>query len=437
MQSMRTIKKIALLFPGQGSQYSGMGSVLCKEFSAARQTFEQANDVLGFDLKKLCVNGGLVKLNKPENLFPALLTFSIATFKVYMQEIGITPHFSAGHSLGEYPALVSSGVMEFPDALIIVRKRGIWAQEVFRDKTGVMTVVNGIDKNIVEEECRKVSKSDKNQKAWISAYNSPGQVLISGHPEAVLKVEDELMKMKAQVTPLLMSPPFHCPLMQPAAEKLQSQLANYSFSSSQWPVIANVSAQPYSAPKDVIDNLTRQLIRPVKWKETMDYLEEQEVDEVIEMGPQAVLTNLVNMNKKSFKTRSFGQKDDRQAMLDLIRKNGDTSNNIFGPSISIITRCLAAAVCTRNRNWDFNRYQKGVVEPYEKIETLRDQLDQSGEFPTHQQIEDALAMLCSVFETKKVPAREQIKRINRIFADTGIQPPSSFSRILDDQKNEH
>jgi [acyl-carrier-protein] S-malonyltransferase len=416
---MEKMKKMALLFPGQGSQYAGMGSGLYEEFSTARQTFEEANDVLGFDLKNICFSGGLVELNKMENLFPALLTFSVAAFRVYMQEIGMMPHFSAGHSLGEYSALVCSGVMEFSDALIIVHKRGILAREVFESKTGAMTVVNGLEKEIVEEECKKASNSYEDQMVVVSAYNSPGQVLISGHQEVVTKVEDELMRMKAQVTPLLMSPPFHCPLMQPAARQLQSELTKYSFNPSQWPVIANVSARPYTAPHGVVENLTRQLIQPVKWKDTMDYLEEQGVEVVIEMGPQAVLTNLLKMNAKNFKGASFGQKDDRQAVLDLFCKTGNIVDGLSMPTV--ITRCLAAAVCTCNRNWHPDQYQKGVVEPYENMEKLQDQLEQTGSFPTIHQMGQALQMLRCVFETKKVPVDEQIKRFNRIFDDTGTR----------------
>lgn len=411
------MEKIVLLFPGQGSQYAGMGAGLYSEFNIAGQTFEEANDILGFDLKKICFKSGLVELNKMENLFPALLTFSVAAFRVYMQEIGIMPHFSAGHSLGEYSALVCSGVMEFSDALIIVHKRGIFAREVFESKIGAMTVVNGIEKEIAAGECKKASNKD--QIAAVSAYNSPGQVLISGHKEAVMKVEDELMRMKAQVTPLLMSPPFHCPLMQPAADKLKSQLTKYSFNPSRWPVIANVSARPYTAPHDVVDSLTRQLIQPVKWKDTMDYLEEQGVEVAIEMGPQAVLSNLVKMSAKSFKVASFGQEDDRRAMLDLFGKTGKILGGV--PMPTVIARCLAAAVCTCNRNWDHSQYQTGVVEPYEKIEKLQDQLDQDAAFPTILQMGQALDMLCCVFETKKVPVDEQIKRLNRIFDDTGTR----------------
>lgn len=401
-----------------------MGANLHEEFTAARQTFAEANEVLGFDLQKICFNGGLVELNRMTNLFPALLTFSVAAFRVYLEEIGIIPDFFAGHSLGEYSALVCSGVMNFSDALKIVHKRGLFAQEAIDNRTGAMTIINGVDEKVVERECRNVSNSE--QIAVVSCYNAPGQVAISGHLQAVMKVEDELMKRKAQVTPLLMSPPFHCPLMQQAADKLKSQLTKYSYHPAKRVVIANVTARPYSVPQGVVDNLTNQLIRPVKWKDTMDYLQKQGVEQFIEMGPQAVLTNLVKTGAKTnhFKVASFGQKDDRNALLQLFHTRGI----LFEPvSIDthtaqlVLTQCLAAAVCTRNLNWDQHQYQRGVVEPYEKIEKIQDQLDQNDGVPTMEQMEQALEMLRSVMKTKKVPIVEQVKRFNKIFHETGTR----------------
>lgn len=415
------MSKTAFLFPGQGSQYAGMGSRIYKEFDVAKQVFDEANEVLGFDLERICFSGGLVELSQPENLFPALVTFSVAIFRIYMKEIGIIPQFSAGHSLGEYSALVCSGVMSFPDALKIVCKRGILAREVLDNKFG-MTIINGLDEKIVEDECRDVSNNE--QIVVVSCYNSSGQVAISGHLEAVMKVEDRLMKRKAQVTPLLMSPPFHSRLMQPAVGPLRSELLKYSYRSPQWPVIANVTARPYSAPGDLVDHLVHQLIRPVKWRQTMDYLQQQGVELIIEMGSQAVLTNLVKTNEKTkhLAAASFGQTDDRNAMLHLFRTRGTLMESLSIPSAStLLTRCLAAAVCTANFSLDHYRYQTGVIEPYEKIEKIQDQLDKTGALPTVEQMYQALEMLRSVFNTKKVSPEQQVKRFNHIFAETGAR----------------
>ncbi len=399
-----------------------MGSSLYKEFSAVKQVFDEANEILGFDLERICFSGGLVELSQPENLFPALVAFSVAISRIYMKEIGIIPHLSAGHSLGEYSALVCSGVMSFPAALKIVRKRGLLAREVLDNKTGSMTIINGVDTKIVEDWCREVSDMEK--RVSVSCYNSSEQVAISGHPEAVMKVEDHLMKKKVQVTPLLMSPPLHCPLMRETADQLKSELTAYSYHPGQWPVIANVTARPYSAPGDVVDLLIHQLTRPVKWRQTMDYLRAQGVELLIEMGPQAVLTNLVKTNEKTkhLPAVSFGQTDDRNAMLKRFRTRGTLIESVSLPAAAVfIPRCLAAAVCTPNFNLDHHWYQVGVMEPYEKIEKIQDQLDKTGALPTVEQMDQALEMLRTVFNTKKVPIDEQFNRFRQIFAETGTR----------------
>jgi [acyl-carrier-protein] S-malonyltransferase len=249
-------------------------------------------------------------------------------------------------------------------------------------------------------------------------------VAISGHLEAVMKVEDHLMKRKVQVTPLLMSPPFHCPLMQEAADQFKSELTAYSYHPGQWPVIANVTARPYSAPGDVVDHLIRQLTRPVKWRQTMDYLHRQGVELMIEMGPQAVLTNLVKTNEKTkhLQTASFGQTDDRNAMLHLFHTRETLMESSSMPSASMfITRCLAAAVCTPNFSLDNHRYRAGVIEPFEKIEKIQDELDKTDVLPTVEQMYRALEMLRSVFNTKKISIEQQLKRFNHIFAETGTR----------------
>jgi [acyl-carrier-protein] S-malonyltransferase len=418
--------KIALLFPGQGAQYAGMGTDLYSEFKSARQVFAEAGDILGIDLQRICFKGGLVELNKMEYMFPALLTFAVAAFRVYTEEIGIVPHFSAGHSLGEYSSLVCSGVMNFQDAVRIVHERGRLAREAATGGIGAMTVVNGANKAIVEEECRKVARSGRI--VSISCYNSPSQVVISGHGEAVMQVENAILAMNSsapqqtpvQVTPLLTSPPFHCSLMQPTADRLKLILEQYSYRPSRWPVLSNRFARPYKAPGDVIDNLTHQLVEPVQWQQTMGYLLEHDVDVMIDMGPQAVLTNLAGMYTTAQKIHliSFGQKDDRLKLLDLFHSTGKLTAQ--EPESTILTRCLAEAVCTRNRNWDNDEYQKKVVEVYEKMERIQDELDEKGALPTVEQVKQALEMLYSVFETKKVPVDEQVKRFKRICAGKGM-----------------
>lgn len=417
------MKKIAFIFPGQGSQFTGMGKKLYDEYPSAKQTFEEANDILGFSMSELCFKGSLVDLNNTENMLLAILTVSVAAFRVYMQEIGIPPSMMAGHSLGEYSALTCSGAVSFTDALRVVRARSAFAQEIADMGIGSMTVINGINRNIIEEECRRVS--DEGHIAGIACYNAPDQVVISGHREPVLQVEDRMMEMDAQVTPLLMSPPFHSPLMQAAADKLKEELKKITRNKFEWPVISNVTAVPYSNPERIVNNLVMQLTKPVQWQSTMLYIKDKGIDTVIEMGPQAVLSNLFGSYTKDIKAVSFGQEDDRQVLLsEFSSKKIRSLENLPAKKeqkTSVVTRCLAAAVCTPNRNWDEVEYQTGVIEPCERIEHIQEQLDETGQEPTEEQMIEALDMLRTIFVTKKLPLDKQIERFRRIVAETGKQ----------------
>lgn len=418
------MENMALIFPGQGCQFVGMGQKLFDEFPVARQTFAEADEVLGYNLHQICFNGGLTELNRAENLFVAILTSSVAAFRVFWQEIGVKPRFSAGHSLGEYTALTCCGAMTFQDALKIVRYRSQVAQAIASEETGAFTLISGVYKNIVAAECEKAST--QTQKAAIACYNSPDQVMISGDREAVQQVEDRLMELTAQVTPLFTSPPFHSDLMRPVAEQLKEELANYSFRPFQWPVVSNVSALPYQSPGKIAEHLTLQLTKPVQWQATLDFFEEQKIKTVIEIGPQAILTNLLKAGHRKMTAVSFGQSDDRQVLLEAFAPKCKSAGLKPEPELkkrvpTVVTRCLAVAVCTRNYNWDDEEYQKGVIEPCQRMELLQEQLERENALPSPEQMNEALEMLKTVFATKKTPTDLQVRRFHQIFDETGTR----------------
>ncbi|GAE86716.1 ACP S-malonyltransferase [Acetivibrio straminisolvens] len=233
------MKKIALLFPGQGSQYVGMGKKLYENYSAAREVFDEANEVLGFDLKELCFNGDINELTKTENTQPVILTASVAAFRVYMEKYGVKPAFLAGHSLGEFAALTCAGAISFKDAVRIVRNRGRYMQEAVPQGIGAMAAVSGVDKPVIEETCIKVS--DENHLVVVSNHNSKDQIVISGHTSAVNTASEILKKHGARIVPLKVSAPFHSPLMQPAADRLREELKLYSYNEPKWQVISNTT----------------------------------------------------------------------------------------------------------------------------------------------------------------------------------------------------
>lgn len=409
------MSEITIIFPGQGSQFIGMGKALCEEYRTAEETFEEASSHLGFDIGRICFRGSMMELNRIENMFPAILTASVALFRVYMEEIGIAPALTAGHSLGEYSALVCSGVMEFGDALKIVRIRAQLADDPMYTQPGTMTVINGIDRETVEKECKIICS--RGITVGIACYNSVDQLVVSGKNDGILELEDKVIELGAQITPMLMSPPLHSPLMLTASEKLRQELEQFRFGTPRWPVISNVSALPYgNEAEDIINNLARQMIMPVRWSDTMEYMKAQGTKIIIEMGNQAILTNIAKNNNYGFETYSFGQKNDRNTLLQKIsHKAREKKQPQTVPDAGIISRCLAIAVSVPNSNWNTDEYIKGVEEPYELIQGIQDELDKERRI-TGEQVKAALAALKTILNTKGVPGDEQTQLFDELLS---------------------
>lgn len=409
--------KIAFLFPGQGSQYVGMSKKICDMSTVAGQTFEEADDMLGYDLKKLCFEGSMEELTKTENTQPALLTASVAAFRVFMQEIGILPEYTAGHSLGEYSALCCAGALEFRDAVRIVRQRGRFMQEAVTVGVGSMAAVSGIGQSEIEDECKAIS--GEGQLVVVSNYNSPEQIVVSGHQGAVSLVCTKLKEKGARVIPLKVSAPFHSPLMKPAADRLKIELKKYEFGEFKWPVLSNVTARPYHGNTEIIEYLTEQIVKPVRWQSSMEYLWKQGINLAIEMGPQTVLKNLMKKNAPGIKALSYDVETDMRDIKQELSSKEQSAGKVKEQGINIITKCIAIAVCTKNRNWDDDEYQKGVVEPYRKIVRMKEELGENGTEPTARQIKEAIGLIRQIFITKKTPVDEQTERFNEIFEIAG------------------
>ncbi len=411
--------KIAWLFPGQGSQYLGMGKKLFERFAVVRPIFEQASDILGFDLKNLCFNGSLEELTQTANTQPALLTVSFAAYKVYMQDIGVEPLYCAGHSLGEISALTCSGVLDFEDALLLARKRGEWMQEVAASNPGAMAAIYGVDQDEIAEECRNISAEDN--LVVVSNINAPNQVVISGHVKAVRQLAERFEKSGVKVVAINVNVPFHSPLMAAAAAGFGEELKKYTYHEFTYPVIANVTAQPYSGRDSIVENLSRQIVQPVRWHESMTYLVSRGITVAIELGPKHVLRNLMRSIAPAVASFSFDVDDDEEEIRNRFSPKGTPPQAVDRPGLRLVTRCVAISVCTRNRNWDEDEYQAGFVKPYREILKMLDELEKADKEPTLEQMKDALEMLRSGFVTKRTPLPEQIERFNQVFDESGTR----------------
>lgn len=288
---------LAFVFPGQGSQSVGMLKDLADNFSEVSSTFQEASDALGYDLWSLIQEGPADKLNSTDVTQPAMLASGVATWRAWQAKGGAIPAVMAGHSLGEYTALVCAGSLTFVDAVKLVSQRGKFMMEAVPAGTGAMAAILGMDDDAVRQVCLDAAEGDVLEAV---NYNSPGQVVVAGHKSAIERVT-VLAKEKGakRALELPVSVPSHCALMKPAAEKLASVLNDISISTPTIPVINNVDVLTATTELDIKEALTRQLFSPVRWVETIEKMSADGVDKVVECGPGKVLVGLNKRINKS------------------------------------------------------------------------------------------------------------------------------------------
>jgi [acyl-carrier-protein] S-malonyltransferase len=310
--------KIAFVFPGQGSQTVGMGKQLAEQYPEVMQYFIKADEKLSAELSKLIFEGPQEELTKTVNTQPALLTTSLAILEKF-QKAAIKPDFVAGHSLGEYTALVAAGALTFEDGVFVVRKRGEFMEGAVPNGEGSMAAILGLDREPLSKVTAEVS--DSGFPVSLANLNCPGQIVISGSRKGV-----ELASAKAKeagakrAIPLEVSGPFHSSLMKPAASELRQVLDGLDMKDASIPVIANVSANPMTTAEEIKENLIEQLYSPVLWEDSVVKMIDLGVDTFIEIGPGKVLSGLIKKINRSVKTYSISDEESCQSVIEALKE---------------------------------------------------------------------------------------------------------------------
>jgi [acyl-carrier-protein] S-malonyltransferase len=298
------MSKLAFLFPGQASQYPGMGKDLAANFPESRAVFDEADAALGFSISQLCFEGSEEALKLTENTQPAILTVSVAAYRALASR-GIEPDFAAGHSLGEYSALVAAGALEFSDAVKLVRQRGRYMQEAVPAGEGAMAAILGLSPADVAEVCKKAAGGEVLSPANL---NSPEQTVIAGGAAAVKRAVETASQSGAKRAVILsVSAPFHCAMLMPAQQRLEPDLRATKFSDLRFPLVTNADAEAITSGDEARESLIRQVTMPVRWLESVREMIEQGVNIFVEVGPGKVLSGLLRQIDRS--VRCFNTED--------------------------------------------------------------------------------------------------------------------------------
>jgi [acyl-carrier-protein] S-malonyltransferase len=435
------MRKTAILFPGQGAQYPGMGKRLYHSSQVAREVIDEAGEALGTDLKKFIFEGSAAELRQTEIAQPAILATSVAAFRHYLQDGRFPlPQYMAGHSLGEYTALCCAGALGLDKAVRLVQQRGRLMQEAIGQHEGDMAAVNGMPAAEIEKRCarnentghhshpghRNYSSDHSNSDhhsypghhshpgpgVWISAYNLNGQVVISGYRQSVSEAAASLQAQGAEVIHLKVSAPFHTPLMADAAERLREILSSCRIDPLHCTVLSNVTGLPYASGEEIVEGLYRQMVQPVQWLHSLQYLYRSGVYYFIDAGPRKLLRNQLTGEGWPIEAYALEEEEDANAF------HASVSDHI-GSVTTPVNKALALAVSAKNYNYDELSYEGSVLGPYRKIKQLQERAELEKRLPLRKEIGEACRSLQELLKGKLLPAHEIQEQYDRLCRGTG------------------
>lgn len=379
------------------------------ESDPASGLFDQANDVLGFDLKRLCTTGTLDELTQTEFTQPAVFVTSVAFFEVYKNQLPAV-HFMAGHSLGEYTALTCSGALGFRETLALVKKRSALMKKAAGQGNGTMLAVEGLPANALERICADLSRDG--HIVSIAARNSARQFVISGHTAAVQATGDQCRGAGAVTTPLRVSAPFHSRLMATAACELTEELQKYKFKPPACPVLSNATGLQYRSEQDIVLGLARQMTEPIDWTGCLAYMTARDVQYFIEIGPGRTLRNLLKRDNRP-DAFAVDKEKDLQELRHFISSH-------IGVVSTVVTRCLGISMTVRNANEDPEQYHHGVIRPYTRIREIQERLEKEKSLPGDEEIDEAITGFCRILNTKKLRYCDKLERLQELLTGTGV-----------------
>lgn len=397
------MKKSALLFPGQGSQYVSMGESNYNNYAFVREIWEEANDILQFDILKLCLEGPKQKLMQTDLTQPALFVVQYAAYHVLLHRSDFAIDYFAGHSLGEISALACVGAIEFRDALNIVRARGQLMNESSNDMQGRMVAIRGLNESELTELCIRFTDSDG--EVVIACKNTPNQYVISGSVKSVEKVVGYVERYKGHAIDLDVSNAFHSPYMKSAAHRFEQVLKQYIYNEPKGTVISNVTAAPYKDESEIVNNLVMQLTHPVEWINTLKYLLGKGVQLFIDIGPGRVLKDLAGRNDLLGEVYAIDTPEDYNTLLEAVSEKSDRE---------VIERCIAIAISTKNRTWHSKMYEEQVVQPIAELRSLLEARETSGHQYKKGNRNQAIQLLRTCLEGKQIPLQEQVELLSTI-----------------------